>query len=40
MNLQDVKISYSGGRGGWKGDVPVIKLDNSKIFIETFIEMC
>lgn len=31
MNLAKVKIVYKGGYGGWKGDVPVVKLDNTKI---------
>lgn len=31
MNLNNVKYIYSGGNVGWKGDVPVIKLDSLKI---------
>lgn len=31
MNLRDVKISYSGGHGGWRGDVPIVKLDSRKL---------
>lgn len=31
MGLQDVKYQYSGGDRGWKGDVPVVRLDSTKI---------
>jgi UDP-glucose 4-epimerase len=31
MGLHNVKYIYSGGNRGWKGDVPVIRLDSSKI---------
>jgi UDP-glucose 4-epimerase len=31
MGLRDTKIEYTGGDRGWKGDVPIIKLDTSKI---------
>lgn len=31
MGLQDVEFRYTGGRGGWKGDVPVFAYDLSKI---------
>ena len=31
MGLPDVKYSYTGGDRGWKGDVPVVRLDSSKI---------
>lgn len=31
MGLQDVKYRYSGGDRGWKGDVPVVRLDSAKI---------
>lgn len=31
MNLSSVKIVYEGGYGGWKGDVPVVRLSNAKI---------
>lgn len=31
LGLADVRFKYSGGDRGWKGDVPVIKLDSSKI---------
>jgi UDP-glucose 4-epimerase len=31
LGLQNVKFEYSGGRGGWKGDVPVFAYDLSKI---------
>jgi len=31
MGLKDTKIEYAGGDRGWKGDVPIIKLDTSKI---------
>jgi UDP-glucose 4-epimerase len=31
MHLKDVKYSYSGGKRGWKGDVPVIRLNSGKI---------
>ena len=29
MNLKNVKYEFSGGRGGWKGDVPQMFLDIS-----------
>ena len=31
MGLKDVRETRTGGRGGWKGDVPIIKMDNSKL---------
>lgn len=31
MNLKDVKYSYTGGDRGWKGDVPVVRLNSEKI---------
>lgn len=31
MGLKHTKIQYTGGDRGWKGDVPIIKLDTSKI---------
>ncbi len=31
MSLKDVQFEYTGGRGGWKGDVPVFRYDLSKI---------
>jgi len=31
MSLENVKFKYTGGRIGWKGDVPQIKLDVNKL---------
>lgn len=31
MGLSGIPFEYSGGRGGWKGDVPVFQYDLSKI---------
>lgn len=31
MGLKDVKYVYSGGDRGWKGDVPVVRLNSNKI---------
>jgi len=31
MGLKDVRFSYTGGRGGWKGDVPVFAYNLDKI---------
>jgi UDP-glucose 4-epimerase len=31
LGLKNVCFMYTGGDRGWKGDVPVIKLDSSKI---------
>lgn len=31
MGLQDVKYNFTGGSRGWKADVPVYRLDTSKI---------
>lgn len=31
MGLKNVKFNYTGGRKGWKGDVPKVRLDISKI---------
>lgn len=30
-NALDRKIRYTGGKGGWKGDIPMMRLDISKI---------
>lgn len=32
MGLQNVRFNYTGGRGGWKGDVPKFQYDLSKIY--------
>ncbi len=31
MNLKKVKITHTKGKGGWPGDVPIIRMDNSKL---------
>lgn len=31
MGLEDVKFNYTGGEGGWKGDVPKFQYDLSKV---------
>ena len=31
MGLSNVKLEYTGGTGGWKGDVPVFQYDLTKI---------
>lgn len=31
MGLKNTKIVFKGGKRGWKGDVPRVKLDNSKL---------
>jgi len=31
MNLKDVKLKYSGGDRGWKGDIPIVRFDLTKI---------
>ncbi|MEI8345351.1 MAG: NAD-dependent epimerase/dehydratase family protein [Candidatus Omnitrophota bacterium] len=31
MGLKNVAYQFTGGRGGWKGDVPVVRLDSKKI---------
>jgi UDP-glucose 4-epimerase len=31
MELKDVKYKFTGGRGGWKGDVPDVVMDISRI---------
>lgn len=31
MNLKGIPFNYTGGRGGWKGDVPVFAYDLTKI---------
>lgn len=31
MGLQDVEYSYTGGDRGWKGDVPIVRLNSQKI---------
>jgi UDP-glucose 4-epimerase len=31
LNLNDVKFEYTGGKKGWKGDVPVIRLSSDLI---------
>jgi len=32
MGLKDVEYKYTGGKIGWKGDVPTFKYDLSKIY--------
>ena len=31
LDPSDVALEYTGGSRGWKGDVPVVRLDTSKI---------
>lgn len=31
MGLHDVEYNYTGGDRGWKGDVPIVRLDSKKI---------
>ena len=31
LGLGDVEYSYSGGRRGWKGDVPVVRFDTARL---------
>jgi len=31
MGLQNVEYCYTGGDRGWKGDVPIVRLDSQKI---------
>lgn len=31
VGLKDVEYSFSGGKRGWKGDVPIIRLDTQKL---------
>jgi UDP-glucose 4-epimerase len=31
MGLEGVKYTYTGGRRGWKGDVPIVRLNSDKI---------
>lgn len=31
MGLEKAQIVYSGGKRGWKGDVPIVRIDNRKI---------
>jgi len=31
LGLSSVKYTYTGGRRGWKGDVPVVRFDTSKL---------
>ena len=31
MDLSDVKIEYTGGRRGWRGDIPQVKFDIRKM---------
>lgn len=31
MNLQNIEYQYTGGDRGWKGDVPIVRLDSQKI---------
>ncbi len=31
MNLKNLKYKYTGGNRGWKGDVPVVRLNSEKI---------
>ena len=32
MGLHDVKFEYTGGKKGWKGDVPVVRFNLEKIY--------
>lgn len=32
MGLSNVKFKYTGGKVGWKGDVPIVRLDNAAIY--------
>ena len=31
LDPADVQLEYTGGDRGWKGDVPVVRLDTTKI---------
>jgi len=31
LSIEEIKLSYTGGDRGWKGDVPIIRLDTQKI---------
>ncbi len=31
LDLREVKFAYTGGKRGWKGDVPVVRFDSSKL---------
>jgi UDP-glucose 4-epimerase len=31
LGLKDVKFTYAGGSRGWKGDVPIVRFDSSKL---------
>lgn len=31
LNLKNVKYNFSGGQRGWKGDIPVVRLNSEKI---------
>ena len=31
MGLHDVEYCYTGGDRGWKGDVPIVRLNSQKI---------
>ena len=31
LGLEDVRFDYTGGDRGWKGDVPVVRFDSSRI---------
>ena len=31
MGLENVEYQYTGGDRGWKGDVPVVRLDSQKM---------
>jgi len=31
IGLKDVKYRFTGGRGGWKGDVPKVRMDGTKL---------
>ena len=40
MGLKNVKLEYTGGVGGWKGDVPVFQYDLSKIHAAGWYAKC
>ena len=31
MNVKNIRFKYTGGNRGWKGDVPVVRLDTKKV---------
>jgi UDP-glucose 4-epimerase len=31
LNIQNIKYNYTGGDRGWKGDVPIVRLNTDKI---------